>query len=123
VGNDDYTDIKIEGAHAAAPIWAEFMKHAVQLPQYSDTNGFSVPDGIEMVRLDPNTNLLSDDSCPEGYDMAFLAGTAPTMACGNHPPVVDPQQPAQPAQPQPHGLLQKIFGGGGGGNGGGGASR
>ena len=30
VGNDDYTDIKIQGAHAAAPIWAEFMKRAVQ---------------------------------------------------------------------------------------------
>ena len=29
VGNDDYTDIKIEGAHAAAPIWAAFMKNAV----------------------------------------------------------------------------------------------
>ncbi len=31
VGNDDYTDIKIQGAHAAAPIWAEFMKRAVLL--------------------------------------------------------------------------------------------
>jgi len=38
VGNDDYTDVNIEGAHAAAPIWAEFMKKAVALPQYSDTN-------------------------------------------------------------------------------------
>ena len=41
VGNDDYTDIKIEGARAAAPIWAEFMKKAVQLPQYSDTKPFT----------------------------------------------------------------------------------
>jgi penicillin-binding protein 1B len=41
VGNDDYTDIKLEGAHAAAPIWAEFMKKAVQLPQYSDTHEFN----------------------------------------------------------------------------------
>jgi penicillin-binding protein 1B len=38
VGNDDYTDIKLQGAEAAAPIWAEFMKKAVLLPQYSDTN-------------------------------------------------------------------------------------
>jgi len=34
VGNDDYTDIKLQGAQAAAPIWAAFMKRAVQLPQY-----------------------------------------------------------------------------------------
>ncbi len=33
----------IEGAHAAAPIWAEFMKKAVQLPQYSDTKDFTPP--------------------------------------------------------------------------------
>lgn len=119
VGNDDYTDVKIEGAHAAAPIWAEFMKRAVQLPQYSDTNGFSAPDGIEEVKIDPNTNLLSDDSCPDGYNISFLAGTAPTMACGNHPPIeAQPAQPATATQPQQHGgLLQKIFGGGGGGSG------
>ena len=49
VGNDDYTDVKIEGAHAAAPIWAAFMKQAVQLPQYSDTNDFTPPEGVEIV--------------------------------------------------------------------------
>ena len=49
VGNDDYTDLKIEGAHAAAPIWAAFMKKAVQLPQYSDTHEFTPPDGVEIV--------------------------------------------------------------------------
>jgi penicillin-binding protein 1B len=62
VGNDDYTDVKLSGALAAAPIWAEFMKRAVLLPQYSDTHSFSAPDGIEVVSLDRATNLLSDDS-------------------------------------------------------------
>ena len=96
VGNDDYTDIKIEGAHAAAPIWAEFMKHAVQLPQYSDTNGFGAPDGIEVVKIDKDSNMLSDDTCPDGYNAAFLEGTAPTMPC-DHP--ADRRT-----------LIQKIFG-------------
>ena len=36
IGNDDYTDIKLQGADAAAPLWAEFMNRAIQLPQYSD---------------------------------------------------------------------------------------
>ncbi len=39
VGNDDYTDIKLAGGAAAAPIWAEFMKRAVKLPQYSGREG------------------------------------------------------------------------------------
>ncbi len=81
VGNDDYTDVNIEGAHAAAPIWAEFMKKAVLLPQYSDTNEFTPPDGVEIVKIDKVTNLLSDASCPDASDIAFLDGTAPTETC------------------------------------------
>jgi penicillin-binding protein 1B len=85
VGNDDYTDIKIQGAHAAAPIWAEFMKRAVALPQYSDTNEFTVPDGVETLSIDSVSNLRSDESCPSAtIEAAFLAGTAPTETC-DHP--------------------------------------
>jgi penicillin-binding protein 1B len=96
VGNDDYTDIKLQGAQAAAPIWAAFMKRAVELPQYSDTNDFVPPEGVEVVKIDKASNLLSDDSCPDGYDAAFLAGTAPTETC-DHPA-------------ERRNLLEKIFG-------------
>jgi len=96
VGNDDYTDIKIEGADAAAPIWADFMKQAVKLPQYSDTHEFTPPDGVEVLKIDRSTNLLSDDACPDGYQAAFLMGTAPTDTCDH---------------PSDHrNILQKIFG-------------
>ncbi|MGA3371980.1 MAG: penicillin-binding protein, partial [Terracidiphilus sp.] len=71
VGNDDYTDIKIQGAHAAAPIWADFMKRAVQVPQYSDTHEFTPPEGVEIVSIDSVSNLLSDPSCPVSYQAAF----------------------------------------------------
>ena len=96
VGNDDYTDIKIQGADAAAPIWAEFMKKAVQLPQYSDTHEFSMPGGVELVDIDKTSNLLSDMACPDGSNVAFLDGTAPTDTC-DHPP-------------DHRNFLQKIFG-------------
>jgi len=98
VGNDDYTDIKIEGADAAAPIWAEFMKKAVLLPQYSDTHEFPMPQGVQMVQIDKVTNLLSDEACPDSYYAAFLDGTAPTDTC-DHPA-------------EHRSLLQKIFGAG-----------
>jgi len=96
VGNDDYTDIKIEGARAAEPIWAEFMKKAVQLPQYSDTKPFTPPAGVDLVNLDKVTNLLPDNACPETYTAAFLEGTEPTNTC-DHPP-------------DRRNLFQKIFG-------------
>jgi penicillin-binding protein 1B len=85
VGNDDYTDIKLQGADAAAPIWAEFMKKAIELPQYSDTKEFVPPEGVEIVNLDKTTNLLADAACPDDYTAAFLTGTAPTDTC-DHPP-------------------------------------
>jgi penicillin-binding protein 1B len=96
VGNDDYTDIKIEGAHAAAPIWAAFMRHAVELPQYSDTHDFSAPDGVQVEQIDKATDLLSDNACPDSYSAAFLAGTGPTDTC-DHP--ADHRN-----------ILQKLFG-------------
>jgi penicillin-binding protein 1B len=96
VGNDDYTDIKLQGAQAAAPIWTEFMKNAVQLPQYSDTNEFVPPEGIDIVSIDKNSLLLSDATCPVSFNSAFLAGTAPTETC-DHPA-------------EHRNLLQKLFG-------------
>ncbi len=97
IGNDDYSDIKLTGTVAAAPIWAEFMKRAVALPQYSDAREFSVPDGVTVVKLDKATNLLADEACPDDYQAAFLAGTAPVSTCD------------QQGQDQRN-LFQKIFG-------------
>jgi penicillin-binding protein 1B len=81
VGNDDYTDIKIAGGAAAAPIWAEFMKRAVKVPQYSDTKSFSAPDGVVVEQIDKVTNLLATPSCPQDYTVAFIAGTEPKRTC------------------------------------------
>jgi penicillin-binding protein 1B len=73
------------------------MKRAVALPQYSDTNEFTVPSGVEEVSIDSATNLRSDESCPSAtIEAAFLAGTAPTETC-DHPA-------------EHRNLLQKIFG-------------
>jgi penicillin-binding protein 1B len=102
IGNDDYTDVKLFGATSAGPIWADFMKRAVQLPQYSDTHEFTAPGDIEVVRIDKVTNLLSDEACPDSYSAAFLPGAAPTDTC-DHPP-------------DKRNLLQKIFGVGKPGN-------
>jgi penicillin-binding protein 1B len=100
VGNDDYTDIKIEGAEAAAPMWADFMKNAVKLPQYSDTQYFDPPAGVTEVTLDKVTNLLADASCPVDYTAAFLDGTQPTGTC-DHP------------NGDQRNIFQKVFGLGG----------
>ena len=81
IGNDDYTDIHLDGGRSSAIVWAEFMKNAVKLPEYSDTRQFQMPQGVSTVRLDKVTNLLADASCLSDYDVVFLDGTAPTQTC------------------------------------------
>jgi penicillin-binding protein 1B len=83
VGNDDYTNLNIEGAKAAAPIWAEFMNRAIKLPQYSDMHGFSQPEGVQNVSIDRTSWLPADDSCPVDYSFAFLDGTVPGSTCSH----------------------------------------
>lgn len=83
VGYDDYSDLRLEGAHTAAPIWAEFMKHAIQHPEYSDVHGFSQPEGVVDVQIDKVTNRLATASCPDAYTAAFIAGTEPHDTCDN----------------------------------------
>lgn len=90
VGNDDYTDIShglthaLQGADAAAPIWAEFMNRAIKLPQYSDMKSFTAPDGVQVLRIDRATDLPADASCPsDGFTVAFLVGTAPQGTCSH----------------------------------------
>jgi penicillin-binding protein 1B len=82
IGYDDYSDLKLEGAHTAAPIWAEFMKKAVALPQYKDgVKPFSPPPGVVEVKLDKTTNYIATPVCPNDYQAAFIAGTEPNQTC------------------------------------------
>ncbi|HSZ64291.1 MAG TPA: PBP1A family penicillin-binding protein [Terriglobales bacterium] len=81
VGYDDYSDIRLSGAQTAAPIWAEFMKKAVALPQYDDLKPFTQPQGVIDVQLDKITNRLATPACPDDYTIAFVAGTEPHDTC------------------------------------------
>jgi penicillin-binding protein 1B len=124
VGYDDYSDLRLSGGVTAAPIWAEFMKRAVALPQYRDVKEFSQPDGVINVQLDKTTNLLATPACPETYTAAFVAGTEPVATCeqgfGDHrnlfqkilgvgqPPVAPP--PSQPVLQQGSGRPQQARG-------------
>jgi penicillin-binding protein 1B len=81
VGYDDYSDIRLSGAQTAAPIWAEFMKKAITLPQYAGVRPFDQPSGVVDVQLDKATNRLATPACPETYTAAFIAGTEPHDTC------------------------------------------
>jgi penicillin-binding protein 1B len=99
VGYDDYSDLRLAGGATAAPIWAEFMKKAAVLPEYSGMKAFAQPTGVVDVQLDKVTNRLATPSCPDDYVSAFVAGTEPHDTC-------DEQGGAK-------GFFSRLFGGGG----------
>ncbi len=84
VGFDDNRALGLSGSASAAPIWAEFMKRAVTLPGYRDTQGFAPPDGVVSVTIDPETLQLATPACPVTREEVFIRGTEPTEYCFRH---------------------------------------
>jgi len=84
VGFDDNRELDLEGAHSAAPIWAEFMKRALNFREYNDTKPFTAPDGIVTVDIDPLSGLPATAACPKVRSEVYIAGTQPVGLCPLH---------------------------------------
>ncbi|HKN85730.1 MAG TPA: penicillin-binding transpeptidase domain-containing protein, partial [Nitrospiraceae bacterium] len=85
VGFDDIRSLgeTESGAHAALPIWIDFMREALlQLPEVP----FEIPENIVFVNVDAATGLLAADHGEQGTVEIFLKGTEPTQAA---PPRTD----------------------------------
>jgi penicillin-binding protein 1A len=80
VGFDDRRSLgeTESGAHAALPIWINFMKEALKaLPVVP----FTIPEGITFVKVDPATGLLnSEQEDQPGNVEIFARGSEPTQA-------------------------------------------
>ncbi len=110
VGFDDIRTLgeTESGAHAALPVWLEFMQAA--LPLVPPTP-FEIPEDIRYARVDPRTGLLEPDQSDRGIVEVFNKGAEPTESA---PDVVDTAEfyrldqipeafaaPAPPATPVP----------------------
>jgi penicillin-binding protein 1B len=84
VGYDDYSELNIEGARSALPVWTEFMKRAIQLRAYSNAKEFSAPDGVVTVNVDSESGMPATASCPQQKPEVFIAGTQPVGVCSLH---------------------------------------
>jgi penicillin-binding protein 1B len=84
VGFDDNRDLGLSGSESAAPIWGEFMKRAVALPQYKMTEDFDPPPGVLQETIDPQSGQLATSSCPQTVQEYFVSGSEPTQMCELH---------------------------------------
>lgn len=80
VGFDDNTDLALEGAHSALPIWAMFMKKAHELAIYANPGPFPQPEGIVRVPVDPLQKAMAENYCEGCKEEVYIAGTQPTSA-------------------------------------------
>jgi penicillin-binding protein 1B len=103
VGFDDYRELGLSGAVAAAPIWTEFMKRATAMPAYRELNDFVPPPGISVVEIDPTSLQLATPACPVTRKEVYIAGTEPTEFCELHGGRMLTQTP-------PASWLSRIFG-------------
>jgi penicillin-binding protein 1B len=84
VGFDDSSDLNLEGAKSALPIWTEFMKRAHQHREYRNVTGWDAPDGIVSVDIDPLSGQLATAGCPSERPEVFVSGTQPIELCRLH---------------------------------------
>ena len=84
IGFDDNRDLGLAGGTVAAPIWADFMIHATALPAYKEAKDFAIPDGVQAVMIDPETQELATANCPKTRTEVYVAGSAPTQFCELH---------------------------------------
>jgi penicillin-binding protein 1B len=84
VGFDDNRQLDLEGAHSAAPIWAEFMKRALEYREYRDAKPFRAPAGIVSITVCADSGMPASPNCPRPRSEVYIAGTEPVGACPIH---------------------------------------
>jgi penicillin-binding protein 1B len=84
VGYDDYSELNIEGAKSALPVWTEFMKRAILLRAYSNAKEYNAPDGVVTVSIDPESGMPATAACPQRRPEVFISGTEPVGVCPLH---------------------------------------
>lgn len=79
VGRDDNKPSGLTGGSGALQIWSEMMRQVSKKPV-----SLVPPDNIQMTWIDPETGLLSSETCPGAKLLPFVEGSAPTQfaECG-----------------------------------------
>lgn len=82
VGRDDNKPTGLTGGSGALQIWAELMRQISKQPVQ-----LVAPDNVQMKWIDPMTNGLTAENCPDAQLLPFVDGSEPSAYadCGSAP--------------------------------------
>jgi penicillin-binding protein 1B len=83
VGFDDNRDLRMKSSDTALPMWADFMRQALELRPDLGGASFGKPSGIVTVEIDPSTGCLAGPYSATRRVEIFLAGTEPSSTCSD----------------------------------------
>ncbi len=83
VGFDDNRDLRMKASEAALPMWADFMKQALDLRPGLGGDAFTKPGGLVTVEIDPATGYVAGPDCPDHRQEIFISGTEPFAQCSH----------------------------------------
>ncbi|HET9533517.1 MAG TPA: PBP1A family penicillin-binding protein, partial [Blastocatellia bacterium] len=63
VGFDDNKDMRVQAADSALPMWADFVREALEIRPELGGDGFVQPAGLSKVVVDPTTGLIAGPDC------------------------------------------------------------
>ena len=86
VGYDSNEPHGLSAAQAALPIWADFMRQALEV--YPAPPAFPTPAGVTTIAIDPTNGRAATRWCPLVAREVFLTGTEP-QPCDEHGFVTD----------------------------------
>jgi penicillin-binding protein 1B len=81
IGFDDNRDLGMKASDTALPMWADFMKQALDLRPELGGDSFPKPGGIVTVEIDPTTGCLSTADSVARLQEVFIVGTEPASSC------------------------------------------
>jgi penicillin-binding protein 1B len=93
VGFDDYSQLNLEGARSALPIWTLFMKKAANFTPYREAAAFPNSGLLETATICTETGKLATTDCPKIRTALFIPGTAPHENCEGHSREADEPSP------------------------------
>jgi len=83
VGFDDNRDLGLTASESALPMWADFVKQAIDIRPSLGGRVFARPGGIVTADIDPSTGLIATDECAQHRKELFISGTEPVASCSH----------------------------------------